>query len=150
MRDRFDVRVYDSRALAGIDPRLTEQDEIHRRFVDGGIERAAVALTAREGDGDPPYVLAFSIGGAVAWRAVAAGLPCRYFVAVSATRLRKETLPLLVPGLLIYGEQDAFRPNDEWPARPTNFTSKIIPKVGHECYRSPEFAARAVRVLLAE
>ncbi|MEM9328730.1 MAG: hypothetical protein AAGA85_23895, partial [Bacteroidota bacterium] len=63
----YDVIYFDSRALAGIDLRLQPQEEIHRAFVNGGIDRAAHALVKNDPRGE--VFIGCSVGGVIAWRA---------------------------------------------------------------------------------
>lgn len=87
----------------------------------------------------PRIVLAFSVGGAIAWRAIQAGLVVDQLYAVSATRLRYETAPLRVQGRLYFGEEDPYTPNPEWRTQQT-IAIQMLAGEQHECYQKQSVA----------
>jgi len=108
----YKIELYDARALAEVDQSLTEQSLIHKKFVDGGIDTAVGnLLTAEQGS---VSVLAFSIGGTIAWKAALNGLKIDHLYAVSATRLRLETQKPNGKVSLFYGDHDINRPDENW------------------------------------
>lgn len=129
---QFDVQYYDSCALAGIDRSLCEEQVIHQQLVEGGIDRAVQKLLKLETEATA--ILAFSVGGTIAWKAIAEGLKVPLLYAVSATRLRYETEKITCPTKLFYGEKDTFRPNKAWLEK-MQFQHLIFAKSEHDCYR---------------
>lgn len=131
LSDQFDIQVYDSLSLAKI-PNDLEEKELHRAYVNGGIERAVSHLLTLEASVNT--VIAFSIGGAIAWKAALKGLKISKLIAVSSTRLRHEQEKPLCSVSLIYGENDMYRPDPAW-IRNMNVNPLIIPDMGHELYK---------------
>lgn len=126
----------DACALAGLDLGDYREEALHRQFVEGGIERA-VAQLLKESGTIPVNVLGLSVGGTIAWKAFEAGLPVKQLVTISATRLRYETVPPSHPTRCIFGENDPYRPTNEWFAQ-MGLELVLVPKQGHEVYRSPD------------
>ncbi|HMW97299.1 MAG TPA: hypothetical protein PJ983_08610, partial [Flavobacteriales bacterium] len=89
LRGQFEVAYYDSRTLANIPDHIQNEEALHGHFVNGGADRAVVELLKLETEAE--FILGFSIGGWIAWKACLAGLNVQDLVAVSATRLRHET-----------------------------------------------------------
>ncbi|MEL6637707.1 MAG: alpha/beta hydrolase [Bacteroidota bacterium] len=130
----WEIEHYDATELAQIDLQRYEEEALHRQFVNGGIVRAVAELLRREAGRPPAHVLAFSVGATIAWRALRAGLSARFLLAVSATRLRYESDFPQVPGVLLYGANDPYRPASDWlPHCP--LPTLLLPEVGHDCYR---------------
>lgn len=127
----FDIKYYDSCDLGGID--LSEYDEksLHQQFVRGGIERAVDALCTREQGA--VSILAFSIGGTIAWKAGLRSLQVKNLYAVSATRLRYETQKPLVNIKLYFGEHDLYQPSGTWFEK-MNIDHQIFENQGHQVY----------------
>ncbi|WP_367393108.1 alpha/beta hydrolase [Lewinella sp. LCG006] len=149
LRQHFELQWYDCCLLGQINLAHYEQEELHQQFLDGGIERAVDRLLAAEKHYPPAYVLAFSIGGTISWRAILQGLSCSYFCAVSATRLRKEDEQLSIRGKLYYGEDDPYRPDEKWSERQVHLSHALLPNHGHEVYTKAEIAKIIVRELIA-
>ncbi|MFA7272237.1 MAG: alpha/beta hydrolase [Crocinitomicaceae bacterium] len=112
LEPHFNCVYYDVAALAGISTQDSFAAEIHAAFVQGGIDRAVQALLNLEKK--KTIVLAFSIGGTIAWKAALKGLPTISLTAVSSTRLRKEYQKPTCEIALHFGDQDVNRPQDEW------------------------------------
>ncbi len=145
LKPKFEIQKYDICALGNIDLSVYEEDAIHQQFVNGGIERAVENLLAQEKV--RVHVLAFSMGGTIAWKAIQQGLKVDLFYAVSATRLRYESEQIGVPTQLFYGEMDTFKPDRVW------FKQMQIPYVifaneEHECYRKKYITAQITRAFL--
>lgn len=85
----FQVTFYSSCELAEMPRKNLSEEERHNFFVNGGLERAVKNLVELEKD--RLTVLAFSIGGAIAWKACLKGLDVKKLYAISSTRLRYET-----------------------------------------------------------
>lgn len=136
LEDRFKVNVYDSRHLAEIATNGLTVAEIHGEFLNGGIEKAVSKLIDLERK--PVFVLAFSIGGTIAWKAALKGLPILKLWAISSTRLRKEYQKPPCEMELYFGEMDMNRPMDEWFE-----TMEVYPSIlrgkDHELYKEEGF-----------
>lgn len=115
----FDIKYYDLPTLAGIDVLIGDQDAIHQQWVSFGIDKAIQCLIQQETE--PAIYLGCSVGGLVAWKAALQGLPVVKLLAFSSTRLRFETLRPSCPFKLYFGNEDVYRPNEEW-----------IHKMGHD------------------
>ena len=113
LRDPFEIKIYDARKLAGITTSQLVREDIHQRFVGGGIETAAKNLLQAEKK-TTDIILGFSVGGTIAWRSALLGLDVKYLLLVSATRLRYENQKPDCDMDLIYGELDTFKPSHTW------------------------------------
>lgn len=133
----FEVSYYDCCELGEVDASIYTQEHLHRQFVNGGIENAVQNLVTKVTK--PSIVLAFSIGGTVAWRAGLLGWKWSKLYAVSATRLRYEEQKPLGEISLHFGEKDVYRPNDTW-MESMNLTAHLEEEKGHEVYREAAFA----------
>ncbi len=108
----FEVQYYDCCQLAGIDVTNLKEEAIHSQFVKNGINTAVQRLIKLEKG--KVSILAFSIGGTIAWKAGLSGLEIEYLYAISSTRLRYETNKPNCGIKLYYGEKDRFKPDSEW------------------------------------
>jgi hypothetical protein len=111
---------------------------LHEQFVNGGIENAVENLLKLEkGKMD---ILAFSIGGTIAWKAALKGLDVKNLFAVSSTRLRYETKVPNCKIKLYFGEKDGNKPNMGWFEKHQN-AYEIIEKGEHQMYLENDFAS---------
>jgi pimeloyl-ACP methyl ester carboxylesterase len=155
LSEYFEVTIYNSRVLGSVDEKLKIESEIHGAFVQGGLEKAVDNLIHQETihrksqSIDDHEVLAFSIGGAIAWKAALAGLKMNRFYAISSTRLRKEIKKPEATMSLIYGEEDPYRPNSEWQAK-LGCEFSLIKEKGHTCYREKDVAALVVGQIMGQ
>ncbi|MDM1294954.1 alpha/beta hydrolase [Sphingobacterium sp. N143] len=135
--DSFDIMLIDCINIAKINDYNLNDQELHQRFIDGGVELAVRNLI----DISPSdnYILGFSIGGYIAWKACLAGLKAKSLFAVSSTRLRKEKLCPAIPIHLFYGQTDPYRPEKPWFDR-MNIIPQIYVNMGHNCYMFKENA----------
>lgn len=108
----FEIKYYDCCELAEIDVSKYDKDSLHQEFINGGIEKAIQNFTEKE-PGEIS-ILAFSIGGIIAWKSMLAGISCTNFFAVSSTRLRKEIKKPTGFIQLFYGENDPYQPTEKW------------------------------------
>jgi len=108
----FDIRVIDSLELACIDKRVYTKESLHRQFINGGIDRAVERLFLSLDE--PVHILAFSIGGVIAWKAAMRSAYVEYLTCVSSTRLRLETKRPSCQVSLIFGSNESFGPMVEW------------------------------------
>lgn len=107
---KFEIQLLDSCLLGEVTK--TNELDVHHQFINVGIECAVENLLRMVEN--PSIILAFSIGGTIAWKAVLKGLNISYLIAVSSTRLRKEMKKPECKIELIYGEKDLDRPNADW------------------------------------
>ena len=112
LRSKFEIQYYDVLELANIDASNLTETDIHKQFLDGGIDKAVETLLKLETD--KVTVLGFSIGGTIAWKASLLGLKTMYLFAVSSTRLRYETEAPNCEIKLYFGENDPNKPHDKW------------------------------------
>jgi hypothetical protein len=108
----FDIQYYDCCLLGDVETLAQNQESIHQQFVVSGIDSAVDELLALERE--EVNILAFSIGGVIAWKAGLKGLNMKCLYAVSSTRLRYETTKPSGNLKLYYGEDDSSKPSKEW------------------------------------
>jgi hypothetical protein len=128
----FQLIFYDSCELAGIDKTDLTEKELHSQFKNGGINNAVNKLLQLENE--EVNVLAFSIGGTIAWKAALKGLNINKLYAVSSTRLRYEIKRPDCDIQLIFGEKDQFLPEHIW-FKKLNLEPEIIKNENHEIYK---------------
>jgi pimeloyl-ACP methyl ester carboxylesterase len=136
LKDKFEIQYYDCCELGGIDKTNYNEENLHSQFVNGGIEKAVENLLKTEKN--QIDVLAFSIGGTIAWKAALKGLNVRSFFAVSSTRLRYEDeIPNGVIKLY-YGENDNNKPSENWFEK-LSIDFEIIKNKEHSFYIEKDF-----------
>lgn len=133
LENKFECVVYDSCELAGIDPTGMSENEIHNQFVNGGIERAIKNIVDIETN--LIDVLGFSVGGTIAWKAALSGLKVNKLTALSSTRIRYETNKPDCTISLHFGENDSFKPNEDW-LRNLGLQIETVQNEGHDFYRN--------------
>ena len=129
----FEIKYYDCCELAEIDISKYEEDYLHQQFINGGIEKAVENLVFNETE--KVYIMAFSIGGFIAWKAMQSGLPSENLFAVSSTRLRNERQKPRGFIQLFYGENDAFQPDENW-FLDLNLEIEIFKNEDHNFYQT--------------
>ena len=139
LQDKYSICYYDCQELAGIDLKLTAETDIHPAFVNGGIQRAVENLCSLEKGN--LTVLAFSIGGTIAWKAALQGLKIKTLFALSSTRLRYETEKPPCDLTLAFGERDKHKPNQAWFDKHA-IVPVIFEGMHHEMYMSGDVAKR--------
>ena len=144
LQDAFDIHFYDCAQLARIDI-SADEPTIHQQFIYDGMEKAVEKLLLLESN--EVYVLGFSIGGTIAWRAALLGLKIKALFAVSSTRLRLEIRKPDTNIVLVYGENDANKPNNEW-FKSLMITPQIINDKNHAFYREAGLANQITTVML--
>jgi len=139
-----EVVVYDSCKIANVDKTIYKESNLHQQFVNGGIEKAVTKLLEQEQK--EVNILAFSIGGTIAWKAIQKGLKVNNLFAVSATRLRYETEKPNCNIHLFYGEKDVFKPKQKWFQQ---FELELIEikNKGHEVYKDEMFFKNLVAII---
>lgn len=131
----FDIITLCSLELAEIDAEQTKE-EIHHQFVNGGLEIASQKM-AKLSIGRV-NVVAFSIGGVIAWKAALAGLQLDSLYAVSSTRLRKEIAKPKGELKLVFGAEDTYAPEDAWYHK-MEIIPRVLPNEHHDFYQKPDF-----------
>lgn len=136
LESKFDIKFYDCCELANIDKTDYAEKNLHNQFVNGGIERAVENLLKIENE--KIDVLAFSIGGTIAWKAGLKGLNVEKLFAVSSTRLRYENEIPNCAIKLYFGENDSNKPNEDWFEKQA-IDFEIIKKKEHNFYVEKDF-----------
>lgn len=136
LETKFEVELYDSCELGQIDKSDYTQESLHKQFVDGGIEKAVENLLDYEKN--KVNILAFSIGGTIAWKFGLKSDNLNTLVCVSSTRLRKETEKPESNIKLYFGENDEYKPTEEWFEN-MKLEYEIFIDKGHQVYCETEF-----------
>jgi hypothetical protein len=131
LQQHFDITFYDSQQLAHLEVLIYSKENIHRAFVNGGIDTAAAHLLKKEKE--PAHYLGFSTGGVIAWKANLSGLPMKSLYTVSATRIRSETKTPKCPTTVLFGDGDIYRPKSEWYEK-NQVKGELIKGFGHTMY----------------
>lgn len=146
LSDAFEIYYYDARVIAGIGLETLSEQEIHAQFIGGGIDIAVEQLLQQKTESQ--ILLAFSIGGTIAWKAALKGLKAHSLYLVSSTRLRYESQKPNGNIQLLYAEKDAFRPEAKWFLE-LGLDCEIIKGATHDIYRSADFAKQITeRIIL--
>lgn len=131
-----EFKYYDSSDLAGIPRYIMNEEEIHQRFINGGIQHAVKELQKLEQDVDA--IIGLSIGGTIAWN-YALKQKVNVLSCISATRLRYEKIKPESKINLIYGSNDTYKPDKVWFDR-FGIEPTIISNEGHGLYSLPRHA----------
>ncbi|MCL6268196.1 hypothetical protein [Flagellimonas myxillae] len=145
LQQYYNIQFYDIQQLADIDIPVLTEENIHKAFVEGGIETAVAHLLKKESE--PSHYLAFSMGGTVAWKAALKGLPMKSLTAISPTRVRLESERPNVPMNLIFGECDKFKPEMKW-ANEVGVDLNVVPSFGHQLYSDEKIISEVCLGLL--
>lgn len=135
----FEITFYDCCKLGEVDRSNVDESAIHAQFVQNGIDLAVENLLLLETE--EINVLAFSIGGTIAWKAGLKGLHINKLFAISSTRLRYEMEKPDAFVKLYYGSQDSHKPSHEWLER-MDVDFRIIQAQGHQLYEDPKQARK--------
>ena len=145
LAENFNITFYDCCELGEINKTDYSEKNLHQQFLHGGIEKAVEKLVVLEKS--EVYILAFSIGGFIAWKAALSGLKTKGIFAISSTRLRYEKEKPSGILELFFAEKDEFKPNDDW-FETLNIEQRIFKNENHECYQKPEIAKEITDILL--
>jgi len=137
LKNNFEIKLYDCCELAEIDSYKKTETEIHKQFIEFGIEKAIENLLKLEKD--KINILAFSIGGIIAWKAEKNGLKIRNLKAISSTRLRNEINKPYCNIKLYFGEKDEYKPRSEW-FETLKIDYEIVENAEHKVYENLDFA----------
>ncbi len=143
---RFEIQLYDSCKLANISFVDKIENQLHDEFINGGIDLAVENLLNLEKGNIS--VLAFSIGGTIAWKAGLKGLKIVNFTAISSTRLRFESTNPDCKIQLYFGENDEDKPVGMW-AKNLSVDYEIVENEGHEMYKIHDFALKVCSGLIS-
>ncbi len=145
LESAYEVQPYDCCLLAELPQGQKTQEQRHQHFVTGGIQKAVDALINAEWK--RVDVLAFSVGGTIAWRAALAGMPVDRLFAIAATRLRYEERRPTSELQLWYGAFDPYQPNAEWYEK-MQLSAHQWPGHGHDIYKDPSVIEAICQELL--
>jgi hypothetical protein len=137
LNDNFEIQYYDCCELGEIDKTNYIEEGLHSQFVNGGIQKAVANLLKIEKN--QIDILAFSIGGTIAWKVALKGLNVRNLFAVSSTRLRYEDEIPNGAVKLYYGKNDKNKPSNDWFEK-HSIDFEIIKNKEHDFYTEKEFA----------
>lgn len=138
LEKHFDVHYYDSCELAAVDKSNYTEEQLHTQFLNGGIDKAVEALLQKEKEAI--YIIGFSIGGTIAWKASFLDLNVSTLFTVSSTRLRYETQKPSETITLFFGEDDHYKPNFQWFEK-MQLKEHLFKNEAHEFYQKKEIAA---------
>ncbi|KXX69425.1 hypothetical protein [Flammeovirga sp. SJP92] len=137
LETKFDITFYDSGDLGEIDKTNYEQEALHLQFLNGGIDKAVDNLIGLEKK--PVKVLAFSIGGVIAWKYGLQTHNLKSLTCISSSRLRKESQKPQGKIHLYFGQEDLHIPAPDWLHK-MGVPSQILKGKSHEMYREEQFA----------
>lgn len=147
LQQYFDITFYDSQQLANLDIAINSEENVHRAFVEGGIDTAVAHLLKKEKN--PCYFLGFSTGGTIIWNAAKKGLPVKSLYSVSATRIRLEQDKPCAPFTLLYGENDSTKPDNTWASN-LGVEMEIFKNFGHTLYTDEKVIKKVCMDLLGQ
>ena len=145
LQQYYDITFYDCQHLANINIALDSAENVNKEFINGGIDTAVAHLLSKETE--PSHYLAFSTGGTIAWKAALRGLPMKSLYAISSTRLRLEDKRPTADIRLLYGENDDFRPAQEW-IDAMEVDAEKVANFGHNLYTDEKIIGKVCRDLL--
>ena len=145
LQQYFDITYYDIQQLANVDVTVNTTDNVHRAFVEGGIDTGVAHLLKKETE--PAHYLGFSMGGTIAWKAGLMGLPMKSIYTVSSTRIRAEENKPECHVTALFGDTDMYRPKLDWHER-LGVNSNIIAGFGHTMYADEKIISRVCLDLL--
>lgn len=141
LQQHFDIVFYDCQELANIDLVVGSEENLHKAFVNGGIDTAVAHLLKREKNVPPSHYLAFSTGGTIAWKASLKGLNMKSLYTVSSTRVRLEAEKPSCELRMINGANDEFKPSNEWVEN-MEVNMEIVPNFGHHLYSDEKIISK--------
>lgn len=144
--------VYLNRAAAINLPDTTGQNslqqELHRQYIDGGLNVAVQHLGELFGEEqEPSTVVAFSMGGYAAWLASGSLVPKSKALLLSSTRLRLATT--CIDGIdcrAVFGKEDQNAPGADH-VFPLNLKAEYV-EGDHEFYKNLELCGSVIRLWL--
>ena len=143
----FDITFYDSQQLGNVDLSIASEENVHSAFLNGGIATAVSHLLKKQKE--PCYYLAFSMGATIVWEAAKRGLPVKSLYGISPTRIRKNNEKPQVTFHLVFGQNDLFRPNEDW-ANLLDIDMEVLSNYGHTLYMDENIILKVCDDLLKE
>ncbi|EZH75995.1 hypothetical protein ATO12_04175 [Aquimarina atlantica] len=140
LQDHFVLQYYDCCELGRLDTSTYTEKNLHKQFINGGIDRAVQNLLAFEKG--KIHILAFSVGGVIGWKLAIKNQNVLSLYAVSSTRLRYETNKPNTKIKLYFGENDIYSPKNEWYDL-MGIDTNIEKGKEHQLYIEPQFAIHA-------
>lgn len=147
LQQYYDITFYDCQQLANISLEVNSPENIHREFIDGGVETAVAHLLKKENE--PSHYLTFGIGGSIAWKAALNGLPLKSLYSISSNRLRLESERPVGSIQLLYGQNDEFRPSNTWSDQ-IGVDVEVVKGFGHELYTDEKIISKVCLDLLVK
>lgn len=145
LQQYFDITYYDIQQLSNLDVTVHTTENVHRAFVEGGIETAVAHLLKKETE--PAHYLGFSMGGTIAWKSGLLGLPMKSLYTVSSTRIRAEETKPDCKTVALFGDQDVYRPKLDWHQK-VGVKSELIEGFGHTMYGDEKIIGKVCLDLL--
>lgn len=145
LAEKFIITYYDCCELGEINTTDNSENNLHQQFINGGIDKAVDNLLVLEKS--EVYILAFSIGGLIGWKASLSGLNSKGLFAISSTRLRYENEKPNGIIELFFAEKDAFKPENNW-FETLQIKKRIIKNENHDCYQKSEIAKKTTTKFL--
>jgi len=143
----FEVSIFDCYLQSEIDPAHTSEAAIHQYFLKEGIAICSKKLA--QISIKKTSILAFSIGGTIAWKTALKGVEFNTFFAVSATRLRLENKRPTGNIHLFYGTEDNSRPNEAWFEQ-NNISYTLFYEKKHNLYMNSDSCTSICSSLINE
>ena len=143
----FSIQLYDSCVLGDVSAADVADGTMHAAFIRGGIDTAAEKLRMLELG--KVELLAFSMGGSIAWEAGLKGVNIGRLYAVSSTRLRLQTEKPACRIQLFYGAEDRFQPDALW-FETLQLDPALVEHGGHDFYMGAASAERICETILAD
>jgi len=131
LQQYYDIEFHDCQQLGHVDVTVNTEENVHKAFVEGGIDTAVAHLLKKHSE--PAHYLAFSTGGTIAWKAATKGLPMKSLTAISPTRIRFEEQAPACETDIVFGGKDDFRPDTSW-SRKVGVDVNVVPNFGHQLY----------------
>lgn len=147
LQQYYDIVFHDCQQLGNVDVPISSEENVHRAFVEGGIDTAVTNLLKKETK--PAHYLAFSTGGTIAYKAALKGLPVKSLTAISATRIRLEEQRPDTRLNLLYGECDANKPDIKW-SQQVSVDFRTVPGFGHMLYTDEKIISEVCLELLEQ
>lgn len=147
LHPHFELEYYDSRKLVDLDLSDNSKSGVHVQFVNGGIERGVFKLGQIEKESI--WILGFSVGGTIAWKAALKNLKVEKLYAISSTRLRYEKEKPNCDCNLFFGKDDRYSPSPIW-AEDLGVNCQYLPAKGHECYEEDKVAMKICKIIIKE
>lgn len=138
LKNTFYIQYYDCRVLGNLDLNENNEKELHSKFLNSGIDTAISELKKKEKL--PAQILAFSIGGLIAWKFALETDKVKSLWLISSTRLRLENTKPNCYIQLYYGQDDPNRPKKNWFDQ-LELTPLLLKNKQHDIYTEASFAS---------